>query len=273
MTGAGHDDVVRHGVHVRQRLAVDGAVGDRRGEVAGGVLPPGGRQRGEVGEEVHEHREQILGGAFAALVFGVVAAEHLLGELEHARKVLFGHAEQRQDHIQRVVHGDLGDEVAFGSDLPHPVDVASGQLVDSNLQVAHGFRAEPVGADLAHVAVVRVVHVDQRAQPDPGVLLLFHHVVALGGHQQGARAADEQFVVPLHRHDVGVLGDRPERPVGLVVDPRHRAVRPQMRQRRMEPVVVRVGGRIGQDRRGLLGLRVHIQIRCRCAHGSPRRGL
>ena len=56
-----------------------------------------------------------------------------------------------------------------GPDVAHPVDVALGQLVDADLEIAHGLRAEPVRADRAHLAVVRVVHVDQGAQPDAGL--------------------------------------------------------------------------------------------------------
>ena len=50
----------------------------------------------------------------AALEFGVVAAEHLLGEFEHAGKIGFGQAQQRQDDVERIIDRDLLDEVALG---------------------------------------------------------------------------------------------------------------------------------------------------------------
>jgi hypothetical protein len=50
-------------------------------------------QRGEVVEEVHQHREHVLD-VTAALELLVVAAEHLLGELEHAREVRLRQAQQ-----------------------------------------------------------------------------------------------------------------------------------------------------------------------------------
>ena len=56
----GDDDVVGHGVHVGQRLAVDARVGDGRGEVLGRVFAPRCGQRGEVPEQVVQHRQLVL---------------------------------------------------------------------------------------------------------------------------------------------------------------------------------------------------------------------
>ena len=176
----------------------------------------------------------------------VVAAEHLLGQLEHPREVFLGQPEQRKDHVQREVHRYLGDEVALRSDLTHPVDVALGQLVDPRLEIAHGLWPKPVRADRPHLPVMRIVHVHQGADADPGLDLGLEDVVGLGGGQQGTRLGQEQVVGALDVHDVGVLGDRPERPVGRIVDPRHRIVGSQMGECRVQPVVVGVCRRIGQ---------------------------
>jgi hypothetical protein len=42
--------------------------------------------------------------------------------------------------------------------------------------------------------MLRVVHVDQRAQPHPGVQLLARHVVAVSGGQERPRLVDGQIV-------------------------------------------------------------------------------
>jgi hypothetical protein len=48
----GDDDVVGHGVHVGQRLAIDARIGDRRREVLGRVSAASRRDRVEVPEHV-----------------------------------------------------------------------------------------------------------------------------------------------------------------------------------------------------------------------------
>jgi len=100
--------------------------------------------------------------------------------------------------------------------------------------------------------MLRVVHVDQRAQPHPGVQLLARHVVALGSGQQRPGFVDEQIVGPLDFHDVGVLGDGPERPVGPDIDQRHRRMGAQVGQRRMQPRFVGIRRRISEYPRCLV---------------------
>src|SRR6202011_1506695 len=60
VAGGRDDDVVRGGVEVRQVLAVDAGVGDRRGQIAGRFGPAGGREVLEVGEEVKQRRHLLL---------------------------------------------------------------------------------------------------------------------------------------------------------------------------------------------------------------------
>ncbi len=196
--------------------------------------------------------ELLLRGGAALVVLLVVAAEHLLRQLVHPREILLGQAEQRHDHVEREVHRDLGDEVAFRADVAHPVDVALGQKVGLHLQVAHGLGAEPVRADGPDLAVMRIVHVDEGAQTHPGVELLLGEVVGRGGGKQRPRLGQEQVVGALDGHDVGVLGDRPERSVRRVVHPRHGIVRPQMGQRRVQTCVIGIGRRIGKNLRGVV---------------------
>ncbi len=246
MPGGGHDHVVGQAVDVGEQFPVDAAVGDRRGQIVGRVRPPVLGQLVEVGEEVHQ-RLQLLFRRGAALVLLLVAAEQFLGQLQHPGEVGLGQAQQRHDDVEREVDGHLGDEVALRSHLGHLVDVVLGQLVDAALQRAHCLGAEPVRADGAHLAVVRVVHVDQRAQAHPRLQLRLGQVVGLGGRQQRPGLAQPQVVGPLDVHDVGVLGDREERPVRRLIHPRHRVVRAQPRQRRVQPVVVGVRRRIREN--------------------------
>jgi hypothetical protein len=87
------------------------------------------------------------------------------------------------------------------------VDVNLGEFVNADLQRAHGLRPEPVRADRADLAVLWIVHVNQRAHVGLGLQIL-----VLGTHQDRARTIDEKPVGTLDRRDVGVLGDRPGRP-------------------------------------------------------------
>ena len=132
----------------------------------------------------------------ALVVLLVVAAEHLLRELVHPREVFLGQAEQRHDHVEREIDGDLGDEVAFRADVAHPVDVALGQLVDVHLQIAHRLGAEPIRADGPYFAVMRIVHVDQGPQPRAGLQLRLGQIVGFCGGEQRPWLGQEQVVRP-----------------------------------------------------------------------------
>jgi hypothetical protein len=62
--------------------------------------------------------------------------------------------------------------------------------------------------------MLRIVHVNQRAHPDSGLAF-----VVLGSDEHRPGVIGEHIVCPLDVHDVGVLGDRPERLVGRHFDP------------------------------------------------------
>ena len=71
-----------------------------------GVRPAVGGELGEVADEVEHHLEHgvVLAGAPDV---GILGAEELLGQLEHLGVVVLGEPEDRQDHLQRVVHRDV----------------------------------------------------------------------------------------------------------------------------------------------------------------------
>jgi hypothetical protein len=211
-------------------------------------------QRREVREHLEQGRHLFLL-IRTALELVVVAAEEFLGQLQHQGKVRLGHSEQRHDDAKRVVHGDFLHEVAFWADGDHLVHVRLGQFVDANLQRPHGLRTEPVRSNGPHHAVVGVVHVDQGA--DAHARLEF---VGLRGDQHRPRRVGELRVRQLDVHDVGVPGDGPERPVPRYVDPRHRGVGTQVRQRPVQARLVGVCLGVGQSLRGV--------VHCRCTHLS-----
>jgi hypothetical protein len=100
------------------------------------------------------------------------------------------------------------NKVALRAGRQHLVDKSLRQLIGAHLERPHRFRTEPIGPDRPHRPVLRIVHMDERADADRGLLL-----VALDGRQHGPWRVGEQGVGPLDIHDVGVFRDRPERPV------------------------------------------------------------
>ena len=113
----------------------------------------------EVAEEIPNDRKHVVVRRATPKLF-VVLAEYLLGQLEHARKISLRNAQQRHDHVERVVHRDLLHEIALRSGA-HLVHVPFGEFVDTALRFRIAFGAEPVRADGPHPTVVRTVHVDQ----------------------------------------------------------------------------------------------------------------
>ena len=234
------------------------AIAEARSSV--GLLAARRGERREIAEELEQHLELFLE-CGAALQFVVVAAEHFLGQREHPGKVGLRQPQQRHDHVQRIIHRDLLDEVTLSdpaTGVHHLVDVDLGQLVDADFERPHCLGAEPVRADRPDHPVLRVIHVDQGAQPHPGVQLLTRQVVGRRGGKQRPWLVDEQIIGPLDRHDVGMLGDRPERTVGRAVDQRHWCVGPKVGQRGVQPRFVGIGCRINEDACGL--------VNDRCVH-------
>lgn len=78
---------------------------------------------------------------------GVLGPEHFLGELEHPGEVRFRQAQDRQDHLERVVDGDVVGEVAAAAHGRHAIDVVRSQLVDPVRHLSDVARLEPVVDD------------------------------------------------------------------------------------------------------------------------------
>ena len=94
--------------------------------------------------------------------------------------------------------------------------------------------------------MVRIVDVDQRGQADARPPISEHLLVEVGLQQEWAWVIGEQVVLAFDLHDVGVLGDRPERPVPGLVDPGHRCVGPHLSQCLVQPGLVGIGLWLGQ---------------------------
>ena len=94
--------------------------------------------------------------------------------------------------------------------------------------------------------MVRIVHVDQRAQADAGLAFGTLFLIELGDLEERARVVGEQLVVPFDVHHVGVLGDGPEGCVRGHVHPGHRFVGACVSQRLVKPLLIGVGLGLGE---------------------------
>ena len=113
-------------VHLRQAVAVDLGVEQRRDDVVARHLAAFGRER--VG--VHEHLDlRVLHLFVGDDVLGVLAADHPVAPLEELVAVLLRHAEHLGDHLERELGRDVDDEVGLAL-LDHLVEDAVGQLAD-----------------------------------------------------------------------------------------------------------------------------------------------
>ena len=99
---------------VVHRAAVDLAVGDDAGQVVLRAGPPVDGELVEVLDELHDRWPSSgrAGSSASPMELGIGGAEDALGELEHERLVLLGHAVDVHDHAQRVGLGDVAGEVA-----------------------------------------------------------------------------------------------------------------------------------------------------------------
>ena len=94
--------------------------------------------------------------------------------------------------------------------------------------------------------MLRVVHVDERAQGRALGLVLPGDGVHLDGGQQRPGSVEEQGILSLDLHDVAVPGDGQERLEPGRPDPVDRGLAAQQRERLMQPGFVGVHGRVGQ---------------------------
>ena len=134
-------------------------------------------------------------------------AEHLLGELEHSRVVLFRKPENREDHLKGEGQGDFRVEVDFPAASFQRRESLSAQLIQPRLQLAHASGLEPVVGEHAVLPVLRIVHVDERLRPwSP----LRPHLQDRIERQDRFGAIREQIGLGLDLEDLLPADDRPE---------------------------------------------------------------
>ena len=109
---------------------------------------------------------------------------------------------------------------------------------------------------------MRIVHVDQGAQASAGIDIAQECVIGIGDREKWPREVGEEGIVPLDIHDVGMFGDRPERPVRRNVDPGHRSLFAQMSECLVQCLFIGIGLRSGQHPPG----GVADPVAGRCAH-------
>src|SRR5262245_33311903 len=186
---------------LRERLALELGVHQRRGEIFLRVLAA------LLGELVHQVRERLPRRErrdqhvpSGLDVLGVAEPEDPVGLLEDELRLALGDAHHVADDLERERRRDLGHEVA-ATLLDHAVD----RLLRPTLHVGFGpgERAgrEAARHDAAQPPVLRVVHVDHRAEELVERLGQITDLAAL------ARAEDLGGAARLE--DVGVTRDRP----------------------------------------------------------------
>ena len=237
--GDGDEPAIRDLLGVQ--LTVGAArVGDDRGEVVARLGAPGLDEGVEKGVEVPDRGRPLLGRGLRAerrdvgtLCLGVGRTEEFLGQGHHARLVLSGNPEQGHDHVQRVEEGEVPDDVQVVRARMQPCrDRLPGQFPDAVLPLLQGGRPEPLGRDIPDHRVlgrVQVRHGLQDPQAPAGERhgervtgLVLQDRVVRAGLCRAAAGEDRGLLLDLH--DVGVLGDEPERVIALDVDLRQRRV-------------------------------------------------
>ncbi len=292
MAGGGDDQQVGQRLHGAQRPAVDARAGDQAREVLARSPPPRAHDVGEVGEQFAHHIDAVLP---RLLQVRVARAQQLLRGAQDEGRVLLGQVEDGHDHRQREPHRDLAREVDLGAGLAHAGDGALHHRADLRLEAPHARAHEPGLGELAELAVLRLVHVDERAHAlaaaAPPVLLAraqpigrvaerplrepgergqhLERLAHAAGHgrrrllldvprdQAEPRLVDEELVLALDGEDVLMAQHGPERPVRVAVDPGDRRLAAQAREIGVE------GGRVGVARG-----RGDVRVEHGAAHGG-----
>ena len=243
MAGGGGDDVVAELFDDADRLAVDHAVGDDGGEIVGRTRPSFLGQVVEVADEIGDRCFDALHDVVGALELGVLGREQLLGEAQHPREVALGQAEDRQDHVQRVVHRDVGGEVALAVELDHPLQRASRQLGKSSLELREVLGQEPIGGQIPVLPVLDTIHLDERLHE---VTVLCTMFVRDPSSEDRAWGVQEHGWVLFDVEHVGVAGEDVERVEVGMFDVVHRVLAPEQCGAAVPVGLVGVGGR-GQE--------------------------
>lgn len=262
MARGGDDHVVAHLFEPWQRRAIDPRLGNDRREVVPRVGAAIFGNSAEVAFEVVHHASEGLCvvGRLTRRRSGagriwILWAEQLLGEPQHARLVLLGHTEDLHDHMQRIEHGHVRDEIAAAAERRHAVHRRAGDRTDAGFKLAQIAGEEPSLGQGAVLRMLRGVHLHQaldqvraaaRDAPHKGVALAV-------GQGRLSVAVVEQVRLALDIEDVGVLGNHPERIEALGSGEAKGVVRTKPAEGVMDPAIgvgARIddcGGDVGRD--------------------------
>ena len=162
MSGSGEDDVIARKMPVGEIFAVNLRIGDDAGDIFSRFSPALRRQPRKIGLEIGHCARHELGDRLGRQVLDarlvevfILAAEHLLGQHQHPRFVLFGHAQDLHHHVERVGGGDQLDEIRFGPCRYQPLNRVLRQGADIGLNPHQVLGHEPFLGQLA------VFHVDR----------------------------------------------------------------------------------------------------------------
>jgi hypothetical protein len=148
--------------------------------------------------------------------------------VQHSRFVLGWDAEQAHDHAERVVEGEVLDDVNGLLACDEAVDGVSRELTDGRFPLADVRRHEPRCRDVLDLGVLGRVHVGEGVL---GSLVAVGgpHVLAAGLVQQEwvCHGAGEDLRGLLDLQDVGVPGRKPRPVVSLDLGETERPILPQ----------------------------------------------
>ena len=241
MTRSGHDDVIAHRLALADGRAINLAIGDDAGEIVFRVSAAVRRDRPEIGEQFLRRLQQVysLIAGHRGAVFRDIAAfgrniriarpEDFLRHLHDELFIRARNAEDRVDHPQRIPERHFLHEITLAAQALHVVHMLLGKPGDPVFQLAQARRHEPALRQRAQLYVRGVIKVHQRAEQMRVAGHGFDPFLARNRAEIGPRAVDEDRVLALDLQNVGLFGDRPERPEPFRLRPVKRVFPPQPR--------------------------------------------
>ena len=218
---SGDDDVISGHVAIGQLLSVDHGIGDHAGDIVGGIGAALLRDPGEIVLEAFDRTGNQLHDLLCGHVLharagkvGILPAEHLLCQHQHARLILLGDAEDLHDNMQGIGGGDELAEIhdcAAAGCIDQRIDRALRDTAYLAFDPGEIARHEPVLRQFSVFGMDRCVEHHQR---------IHQHVAARrrarerdGGietEDDRTRIVEEGGVILAHAHHVFIARDQPE---------------------------------------------------------------
>ena len=167
VAGGGDDHVIAGRVMIRHVRAADLCVRNDGGEIVARVAAPVLGNAAEIGAEIRHHRLHHGGELLRGDLLpdprrvGVLRTEQLLRQLEHARLVLLGHAENFHDDVQGVAESDVFDEIAGAALVEHALHGGTRNLAYPRLELSEIGRHEPALRQRPVFRMIGGIHLHQ----------------------------------------------------------------------------------------------------------------